>query len=162
MSKKKIVLASLVLIIINCLYLTSSVNALGPTTGYAINETTQQCGFYISAKGEGFNSKSFSVPPGWKLEYNDRSIANKFEQCDLTATVYLKDIEPCCEKLGYEYIEGNIGEKYTFLEKTYYRELLKRWLALFLVISGIVFLFIKFFKKEKINNIKQINTTWKK
>jgi len=93
----------LICLLISLLFFGKTCFATMAASGPALNEKTKQCGYFYGGDEE----KLYHIPNGWKVDFQSQEIVEKFKQCGWYTGE--ANIEKCCEKIGYNFIEGNIA-----------------------------------------------------
>jgi hypothetical protein len=75
--------------------------------GIALNHGTKECAGFWGGDEYG----SFELPPDWVAYYPnaDGIIETEIGSCRFTSSRQYQAAEPCCDELGYTFVDPNIG-----------------------------------------------------
>ena len=108
-------------------------------SGPAVNEKAKQCGYFDG----GDERKLYSLPSGWEVDFQNQKVREKFEQCGWYSGK--ANMQDCCEQLGYDFIENNIGDLGLVSKAKYF---ILEYLVYFLVVLFFLILIIFLLKKR--------------
>jgi hypothetical protein len=79
--------------------------------GIALNHERKECAGFWGGDEYG----SFDLPEGWVAYYPDSEgvIVTEIGSCRFTTSRTYQAAEPCCEELGYAFVDPNIGIGHT-------------------------------------------------